>query len=105
MPRIVEKNLSKGHQRKLSALRKSLGSKIANEAFSKWLKEQTKPAAEKADPQMLALEKAVARLVKKGLRIPPSGLKITRGRGGLSVKKIEMKKRKPRKKASKKNAK
>lgn len=104
MVRIAEKNLNKGHLRKLTALRKSLGPKIANEAFSKWLKEQSKPVV-KADPQMVALEKAVARLVKKGLRIPPSGIKITRGRGGLSVQKIEMKKRKPRKKASKQQAK
>lgn len=33
-------------------------------------------------------------LVSKGLRIPPSGLKVTRGRGGaISVVRIEMKKR------------
>ena len=104
MVRIVEKNLNKGHLRKLTALRKSLGPKIANEAFSKWLKEQAKPI-DKADPNMLALEKAVARLVKKGLRISPSGIKITRGRGGISVRKIEMQKRKPRKKVSKQKAK
>jgi|TARA_Y100000294_G_scaffold176618_1_gene199521 hypothetical protein len=104
MVRIVEKNLNKGHLRKLTALRKSLGPKIANEAFSKWLKEQAKPVA-KADPHLISLEKAVARLVKKGLRIPPSGIKITRGRGGISVRKIEMKPRKPRKKPQKRKAK
>ena len=37
---INEKSLSKGQLRKLNALRKSLGDKIADTAFAQWLKEQ-----------------------------------------------------------------
>ena len=39
---INEKDLTKGHIRKLNALRKSIGDKLANEVFAKWLKEQAK---------------------------------------------------------------
>ena len=99
----IPKNLNKGQKRKLQALRNSLGKKIADEAFTKWFKEQTKPVP-KADIHMVRLEIAVNKLVKSGLKVPPSGIMITRGGGKISVNKIEMKKRKPakRKTAAKK---
>ena len=34
--------LTKGQTRKLNALRKSLGNEIADDAFAKWMKTQTK---------------------------------------------------------------
>ena len=46
-----KKSLTKGQIRKLNALRKSLGNKIADKAFMEWLKQQAKQApAAKADP-------------------------------------------------------
>ena len=36
---INEKSLTKGQLRKLSVLRKSLGGKIADQAFAQWVKE------------------------------------------------------------------
>jgi hypothetical protein len=48
---INESNLTKGQVRKLNALRKSIGDKLGEEAFSKWLKEQTSlEPKEKSDP-------------------------------------------------------
>ena len=38
---IDEKGLTKGEVRKLNALRKSIGDKLADEAFSKWLIQKT----------------------------------------------------------------
>ena len=48
---IDETTLTKGQVRKLNALRKSIGEKIGEDAFSKWLKNQSseKPA-ETSDP-------------------------------------------------------
>ena len=49
--------LTKGQVRKLNALRKSLGNKIADPAFSKWLKTQnSNKSAVKADPVANQLE-------------------------------------------------
>ena len=42
---IKEKSLSKGQIRKLSALCKSVGVKLGEDAFGKWLKEQAKAKA------------------------------------------------------------
>ena len=39
---IKETSLNKGQIRKLNALRKSIGVKLGEEAFGKWLKEQAK---------------------------------------------------------------
>jgi hypothetical protein len=39
---IKETSLNKGQIRKLSALRKSIGVKLGEDAFGKWLKEQAK---------------------------------------------------------------
>lgn len=95
MAKIVEKNLNIGHRRKLTALRKSLGPKIADKAFSKWLKGQAAQTSE-AEKSLPALQKAFENLVSKGLRIPSSGVKIFQGPKGIVVKKI-IKKKKPAK--------
>ena len=39
---INESDLTKGQVRKLNALRKSIGDDLADTAFAKWLKQQTK---------------------------------------------------------------
>ena len=48
---IKETSLNKGQIRKLNALRNSVGVKIGEEAFGKWLKEQAKAKA-KAVPKV-----------------------------------------------------
>ncbi len=42
--------LNKGQTRKLNALRKSLGNEIADNAFAKWMKTQTKENSVQIDP-------------------------------------------------------
>ncbi len=85
MPIIDESKLTKGHLRKLSALRKSVGDKLGNEVFAKWLAQQAKAAAgPKADP---VAEKIVAALEASGLadqkyfRLGNHGYTIRKARG------------------------
>ena len=56
---IDESTLTKGHLRKLNALRKSIGDDLAEDAFSKWLLRQAKEVPESdpvADRIVAALE-------------------------------------------------
>lgn len=101
MARIVVYNPEQ--KRKLATLRKELGKDLGDKAFLEW-------RSQAGDPLMGELEGQVKKLVQKGLKIPPAGLKITRGRGGsIHVSKAEAKPRKATtkraKKASKKVAK
>ena len=58
---INEKTLTKGQLRKLNALRKSLGTKIADRAFTHWLKAQpAKVETAKSDPVAEKLVAAMA---------------------------------------------
>ena len=86
MPRIQETKLNKGHQRKLKALRKSLGKKIADEAFSKWLKEMAsgKKKASKIDPVAARLAACIGKEdKKKKLKLPRGGYLVRRGFQGV----------------------
>ena len=86
MPRIQESKLNKGHLRKLKALRKSLGEKIADEAFSKWLKEMAsgKKNVSKIDPVAARLAGCIAKEhKKKKLKLPRSGYLVRRGFQGV----------------------
>ena len=47
---IDQSTLTKGQIRKHNALRKSIGDDIAEDAFSKWMKSQTKTPKEVRDP-------------------------------------------------------
>ena len=86
MAKINEKALNKGHMRKLTALRKSLGPKIADKAFGEWLSQQDSSAGTSEDKNAAMIEATIAKLIKsKGLRIPQRGYKITRGRGKVKV--------------------
>ncbi len=84
---INEAALTKGEVRKLNALRKSLGDKIADQAFMKWL--QGKPKAGAAIPRDRNAElitETLGNLVQSGgLRIPRGGYVVTRGRGRVIV--------------------
>ncbi len=86
MAKINEKALNKGHMRKLTALRKSLGPKIADKVFGEWLSQQKSSAGTFEDKHAAMIEAAIAKLIKsKGLSIPQRGYKITRGRGKVKV--------------------
>ena len=55
--------LNKGQTRKLNALRKSLGNEIADNAFAKWMKTQTKDNSVQIDPVAVKIEEALSSLV------------------------------------------
>ena len=87
MPRIQERKLTKGYQRKLKALRKSLGKKIADEAFSKWQKETAsgKSKVSKIDPVAARLASCIGKedKKKKPLRTDQHQLEFDFGKGGI----------------------
>ena len=61
-PTVPRMKLTKGQIRKRNALRKSLGKKIAEQAFLKWLKAQ-KSASKKA-PKRDAVAEKIAEVIK-----------------------------------------
>ncbi len=89
MPGIQESKLNKGHQRKLKALRTSLGKKIADEAFSKWLKEVASKSkmASKIDPVADRIADCISKEDKKKpkLKLPRGGYLVRRGYQGVIV--------------------
>ena len=74
-------NLTKGQVRKLNALRKSFGPKIADPAFSKWLKTQNPNKSEKPDPVALKLEGSLKPLASKKINLGTYGYTIKRAKG------------------------
>ncbi len=84
---IDEAALTKGELRKLTALKKSVGDEIGEQAFSKWLK--IKPnagAAGTRDRNAELITETLGNLVQSGgLRIPRGGYVVTRGRGRVIV--------------------
>ena len=91
---INKNSLTKGQIRKLKALRKSLGEKIADKAFEEWMKEQiTKPDIAKIDPVADKLVEAISGLVKeKSFNLGRKGYVVKRAKGkgakGFVAKKI-----------------
>ena len=59
---IDQSTLTKGQGRKLNALRKSVGDDIAENAFGKWMKTQSKTPKEVRDPVADALVSALTHL-------------------------------------------
>ena len=91
---IKETSLNKGQIRKLNALRKSIGVKLGEEAFGKWLKEQV-TAAPKVQPDPVAekILNAVKSLEKdKTVKLGNRGYVVKRAKGkgakGFVVQKI-----------------
>ena len=77
-----QSTLTKGQVRKLNALRKSLGDDIAEEAFGKWMKVQSKTPKEVRDPVADALVAALANLKDdKNIRLGRKGYVVRRARG------------------------
>ena len=88
-PGIDESTLSKGELRKLNALRKSLGDEIAEEAFTKWLAQQSTGSVA-SDPNIALIEEALAPLIEQ-IRMPRGTVyTISRGRGRFLVKLIDL---------------
>ena len=80
---IDETTLTKGHRRKLNALRKSVGDKLGEEVFSKWKAlHDKKPAARRADPVAEKIEQALAGFVDdRSFRLGNYGYTVRRARG------------------------
>ena len=91
---IKETSLNKGQIRKLNALRKSVGVKLGEDAFGKWLKEQAKAVPKvQSDPVAEKILNAVKFLEKdKGIKLGNRGYVIKRAKGkgakGFVVEKI-----------------
>ena len=91
---IKEATLTKSQIRKLNALRRSIGAKLAEDAFGKWLKEQAKAVPKvRPDPVAKKILNAVKSLEKdKTVKLGNSGYVIKRAKGkgakGFVVQKI-----------------
>jgi hypothetical protein len=82
-------NLSKGQQRKLTALRKSLGDEIADRAFAKWMESQTAGDGV-SDKNASKIIEALQPLIENGrLHIPRGGYIVRRGRGRVIIERPE----------------
>ena len=79
---IDQSTLTKGQVRKLNALRKSLGNEIADDAFGKWMKSQSKTPKEVRDPVADALVGALSNLTSdKSFRLGTKGYVVKRSKG------------------------
>ncbi len=83
---IDESQLKKGEVRKLNALRKSLGDKIANKAFAEWMTSQPEALADAVDKNAELIAELLVDQINQGtLRIPRGGYLVRRGRGRVVV--------------------
>lgn len=80
---IKETTLTKGQIRKLNALRKSVGVKLGEDAFGKWLKEQAKAVPKiQSDPVAEKILNAVKSLEKdKTVKLGNRGYVVKRAKG------------------------
>jgi hypothetical protein len=79
---IDHSTLTKGQVRKLNALRKSVGDEIADDAFGKWIKSQTKTPKEVRDPVADALVAALSNLQNdKSFKLGNKGYVVRRAKG------------------------
>ena len=79
---IDQSTLTKGQVCKLNALRKSVGDSIAEGAFGKWMKSQTKTPKEVRDPVADALVAALSRLISdKSFKLGTKGYVVRRAKG------------------------
>ena len=79
---IDQSTLTKGQIRKLNALRKSVGDDIAEEAFTKWMKSQSKAPKDVRDPVADALVAALDQFKEvKTFRLGAKGYVVKRSKG------------------------
>ena len=81
-----ETTLTKGQIRKLNALRRLVGDKLGEKAFSKWVEQQAAAAATKVDPVAVRIEGALAGFVAdRSFNLGVYGYTVRRARGkGMS---------------------
>lgn len=85
-PSFGEGALSKGQLRKLNALRKSLGSEIADKAFAEWLSTVRTEGSEGGDRNADMIAELLTPLALEGkLKIPRGGYVVRRGHGRVIV--------------------
>jgi hypothetical protein len=94
---INEKALNKGELRKLTALRKSLGEKIADKAFAEWFAEKPKTKAVGVDPVAVKIAESLAEFVNdKSFKLGTYGYTIRRAKGrGVKPGFVALKNMKP----------
>ena len=79
---IDHSSLTKGQVRKLNALRKSVGDDIAEDAFRKWMKTQSKTPKDARDPVADALVSALSNLTSdKSFKLGNKGYVVRRSKG------------------------
>jgi hypothetical protein len=79
---IDHSTLTKGQSRKLNALRKSIGDDIAEDAFRKWMKTQSKTPKEVRDPVADALVAVLDQFKDdKTFRLGAKGYVVKRSKG------------------------
>ena len=79
---IDQSTLTKGQIRKLNALRMSVGDDIAEDAFGKWIKTQSKTPKDVNDPVADALVAALSRLTSdKSFKLGTKGYVVRRAKG------------------------
>ena len=79
---IDHSTLTKGQIRKLNALRKSVGNDIADVAFGKWMKTESKTPKEVRDPVADALVAALSNLTfDKSFKLGTKGYVVRRAKG------------------------
>ena len=79
---IDQSTLTKGQIRKLNALRKSVGDDIAEDAFAKWMKTQSKTPKEVRDPVADGLVSALSNLQNdKSFKLGTKGYVVRRAKG------------------------
>ena len=77
-----ETTLTKVQIRKLNALRRLVGDKLGEEAFSKWVEQQAAASAAKVDPVATKIEDAVAGFAEDKLfKLGNYGYTVRRARG------------------------
>jgi hypothetical protein len=90
---IDQTTLTKGQIRKFTALRKSVGDDIAEGAFGKWMKTQSKTPKDARDPVADALVAALSNLTSdKSFRLGRKGYVVRRAKGkgasGFAAQKV-----------------
>ncbi len=90
MPTFKERDLNKGQLRKLTALRKSLGKGIADNAFGEWLASTPKELPTSADKNAEAIAELLnPPVLGKKINIPRGGYLVRRGRGRVVVERAQ----------------
>ena len=90
MAKFRERDLNKGQLRKLTALRKSLGKQIADNAFAEWLASVPEAKPEPTDKNAEAIAELLnAPVLAKKIKLPRGGYLVRRGRGRVVVERAK----------------